>query len=155
MHIIIDVVLVAIFVLTIVRFYRKGFVKSLFSLCKVFVSIIAALILTPWVGNIINNKILAFILIFILTMIACGALSFALDKLFKLPLLREINKLFGLALGAVCGFIYMMVSLPLITLILNLISLNTSEISAKIMEEKTIVYSLLSKIDIVSILFIH
>ena len=155
MNVIIDIILAAVFAFTVIRFYTKGFVKALFSLCKFFLSIAAAFLLTPFVGNILNNKIIAFIVIFVLSMIACVFLSFTMDKIFNLPVLREINKLFGLALGVVCGFLYAMVSVTVITWILDLLSLNNPEISAEIMSEKTVIYSVLSKIDIISILFVH
>ena len=155
MNIIIDIVLVVIFTMTVISFYRKGFIKALFSLCKVFVSTIAAFVLTPLVINIISNKLLAFIIIFVLSMIACGLLSYVMDTLFKLPVLKEINKLFGLALGAVCGFLYMLVSFSIITLILDLVGVNNPELSVEVMTEKTLVYSFLSRIDIVSFLFLY
>jgi len=155
MNIIIDIVLVVIFTMTVISFYRKGFIKALFSLCKVFVSTIAAFVLTPLVVNIISNKPLAFIIIFVLSMIACGLLSCVMDTLFKLPVLKEINKLCGLALGAVCGFLYMLVSFSIITLILDLVGVNNPELSVEVMTEKTLVYSFLSRIDIVSFLFLY
>lgn len=155
MNIIIDIVLVAIFAITVIDFYRKGFIKALFSLCKVFISIILAFALTPVAENIIGNRILAFIIIFVLSIIACSFLSFIIDKLFKLPVLKEINKICGLLLGAVCGFLYMLVSYSIITLILNLISIKFPELSAVTMMEKTLIYSLLSRIDLISFLFLY
>ena len=155
MNIVVDVILIFIFAATVVQFYRKGFVKSLFSLCRLFASIIIAFAFTSIVADLVNNKLLAFILLFIAAMIACGILSSVIDKLFSLPILKEINKLFGLALGAVCGFLYALVASSAVTLVMNILSWRIPNLSAELLMEETVVYSFLSRIDIVHILFYH
>ena len=56
MHILIDAILILVFFITVIHYYRVGFVKALFSVCKVFLSIVIALSLASPVGAIISDK---------------------------------------------------------------------------------------------------
>ena len=56
MHILIDAILILVFFITVIHYCKVGFVKALFSLCKVFLSIVIALSLASPIGTIISDK---------------------------------------------------------------------------------------------------
>lgn len=57
MHILIDVIIVLVFVITIFHYHRIGFVKALFSVCKFFISVVIAFSLASSLGSVISEKI--------------------------------------------------------------------------------------------------
>ena len=56
MHIAIDIILVFILLFTTIRYFRMGFVKALFSICKFALSLLLAFSLASTVGAIISEK---------------------------------------------------------------------------------------------------
>ena len=55
------------------------------------------------------SNILAFVTIFFAVIIVLKIATFILDLIFKLPVLNAANRVFGLLLGIVCGFLYVSV----------------------------------------------
>ena len=230
MHIIIDVILIAVFVSTVINGYRIGFIKSLISVCKFFISIAIAFALASHVGALISEKvvyepvlsvvtdkvedvagtvneeadlseifdklpdsvklfvsydedaqdkingaisdgiisdesiselshsiasgisgvissIIAFLAVFAISMIALTILAFVLDKIFTLPVLKQANKLLGLIFGVFYGAFNVFAVCTVITLILHLIGVNSPELSAEAMKDRTVVYSLVENVD--------
>ena len=226
MHFIIDAILIAVFVLTVIHYYRIGFIKALFSVCKFFVSITIALALASQVGAMISEKaiytpvynavnkevegiaenltenasisdvvdklpesvtvlitssgidqsllnstvsdetiegiskniaqkvsstisnIAAFLIIFIVSLIALTLIAFILDKICALPVLKQANKILGLCFGLIGGAFNALAACTIITLILHMIGVNSPELSAEAMKEKTVVYSIVENIDV-------
>jgi uncharacterized membrane protein required for colicin V production len=58
MHILIDAILIIVFALTVIHYYRIGFVKALISVCKLFVSLAVAFALATHVGSLISEKVI-------------------------------------------------------------------------------------------------
>lgn len=231
MHILIDVILIAVFLITIIHYYRIGFVKALFSICKFFLSVAIAFSLASPLGALISEKfiykpiestvteqirsvsetmnenssiselveklpeslkllifssdsvsneingelsgeivntesiekvsiaiterisvlvsnIIAFLMLFAVSMVALTILAFVLDKLCSLPVLKQTNKLLGLAFGMLCGAFHVFATCTIITLILHLVGVDSPELSAQAMKEKTVVYSFIENIDL-------
>lgn len=224
MNFVIDIVLILILLGTTLNYFRMGFVKALFSICKFAVSVILAFALSSTVGSIISEKfvydsvyesvhtkvegiagdvnedldmsglvdklpksvqsllassgqdidelkndlgedkitkenieefsasvssrvssvisnVIAFVIIFIVAMLLLGIVAFILDKICKLPGLRQINKTLGIIFGAICGILQVVIACTVITAILNMIGVNSPELSVEAMNEKTVVYS--------------
>lgn len=227
MHFIIDAILIAVFVLTVIHYFRIGFIKALFSVCKFFVSIIIALALASQVGATISEKavytpiynavnkevegiaeglgqnadiselvsklpgsvtnliissegidqsllnstiseetikgisaniagkissvisnIIAFLILFIVSLLVLTIIAFILDKICKLPILKQTNKILGLCFGLIGGVFNVLFACTIITLVLHMIGVNSPELSAEAMKEKTVIYSIVENIDI-------
>lgn len=120
MPIIIDVVFIALFVLSLVRHYRLGLACSVLSAGKfVFALLAAAVLRTPtaslilmfWDGSSLSAQgesivsgVLAFILVFVAVFILSGFIIRMLSKI-KIPVITRIDKLLGLLLGAIIGIL--------------------------------------------------
>jgi uncharacterized membrane protein required for colicin V production len=104
------------------------------------------------VSSIISTAI-AFISVFVISMIALIIVVFFLDKLFKAPILNKLNKALGFAFGIITAFIALTVISAALTLVLNIMSAGNPEISAEIIKDKTIVYKLISSINVISWFF--
>ena len=237
MHIIIDVVLIAVFASTVINGYRVGFIKSLISVCKFFVSIAIAFALASHVGALISEKvvyepvlsivtdkveevagtvnestdlseivnklpdsvrlfisydtdaqdkvndaissgiitdesilelshsiasgisdvisrIIAFLVVFTISMIALTVLAFVLDKIFTLPVLKQANKLLGLIFGVFYGLFNMFAVCTVITLILHLTGVGSPELSAEAMKDRTVIYALVENVDMSHLILI-
>ena len=231
MHIIIDTVLILVFLITVIYYYKIGFVKALFSVCKFFISVAIAFSLASSVGEVISEKviyksiestvnektqsiakslnensfvsdlieslpssikmlifssnsatdelngelageiiseesiiavsgiiserisvivsnIIAFLILFALSMIALTVLSFLLDKLCTLPVLKQTNKFLGLVFGTLFGSFHVFAACTIITLILHLLGVDLHEMSVEAIKEKTVVYSFVESIDL-------
>ena len=120
MHLIIDLVLIAIIALFAIKHYRTGLFCSVLeagrfiaatALAAFFRSSIATLIMglifegkgsTP-VANMLSGMI-AFVLIFVLVVVISGAIIRAISNI-KIPVLTDFDKWLGLTLGAILGVI--------------------------------------------------
>ncbi len=125
---IIDIILILIFLLCLLYYYQKGFVRSILSVFCLFASLVLTKVLSPfavvWLCENIGYfksdfgeykaNIAAVALVFILLNIVFGVIIFAIDKIFELPVLKTVNKALGFLLGAVCGLIVIAVSIALI-----------------------------------------
>ena len=72
------------------------------------------------------------------------------DKLFNLPALKKWNRALGFVFGVVCSFILLIVVGSILTFVLNMVGANNPDlgISAEVMQERTVVYRLISKINL-------
>ena len=237
MHIAIDIILACVLLFTTIRYFKMGFVKALFSICKFALSLLLAFSLASTVGAVISEKavyntvyesvhskveavagdlnegldmsdvvdklpesmieliadsdedvdalkselgeekinnesivslsknistristlisnVLAFILIFVISMIVLGIVAFILDKVCELPGLRQVNKLLGLALGALCGILGVIIACAVITALLSIMpSANSPGMTVEAMNEKTVIYSFVNNSGLSSWIF--
>lgn len=58
MHIAIDIVLLLLFVFTTIRYYKAGFVKALFSICKFLLSVVIAFSFASTLGSFISDNVI-------------------------------------------------------------------------------------------------
>ncbi len=103
-------------------------------------------------STVISN-VAAFIIIFIASMLLLWLAMIILDKFFTLPILHQFNKLFGIILGSVSGVIKVVVACAVITGVLNLLCVNSPELSPEVMNEKTIIYGFVNSIGLGDLLF--
>ena len=120
MNFIIDIIILLIFVYSVWKGHKQGFIKTLFSLIIRMASFVLALVFAHPVSLLFANKILtgypqatvkavsytaAFIIVYIVAHIAISIVSNVLDLISKLPLLNFANKTLGIAIGAALGFV--------------------------------------------------
>ncbi len=119
---IIDIILAVIFIGMTVRYYIRGFAKTVLKTLAFFLSIVIAKsfsgTVTEWIFA--NTKLFAgmekYIATLIITVICFVAISvlfnfliMLVNKIFKVPVLKQANKILGGVLGALCGAILVIV----------------------------------------------
>lgn len=82
---------------------------------------------------------LAFLLLFLAALIAIKILTAILDGIFKLPLLKQANKLAGLLFGAVAGGLYAMLLSRILISLLPWLASTAGGIFSENLVEKTVV----------------
>jgi len=93
---------------------------------------------------------LAYVSIFVVSIIVLTILVFILDKICKLPVLKQLNKTLGCIFGIICAIINVMAVCAIITLVLNIVGIEKPELIPDIISDKTIVYNFISNINIFS-----
>ena len=119
---IIDIILAAILLIPTIKYFTKGFAKTILNFVAFFMSIVLARgvsgAVTDWVFS--NTKLFTgterYIAQLIITVLCFVVLSVLLNwvvalvnKFFKIPVLKQANKLLGGLLGALCGVMVVIV----------------------------------------------
>lgn len=110
------IIICAVILLMAVYGYKKGFVKMLVPLVSAFLSLIVLLMLKDWLfailfqwaifqGEHVLTRVVLIWLIFVLGTLAFKWLIKILHILTKLPLVCGLNKLLGLMVGLIEGFL--------------------------------------------------
>lgn len=124
---ILDFIFIGILASISFAIYRKGFVEEIFSHLAWIVSSVLSLILAPLfafkvVSHItkVENEILlyliAFVSLFILFYLIIRIIGSFVDSIFKLPILKDLNKVLGAMLGLIEGIIIISIVLQLLLL---------------------------------------
>ena len=159
MHILIDVALVLIFGWSVYSYVKNGLIKSLINAGKFLISFILACVLVKPIGNAIASarnlsdtasqiacKAITFVGIFLISLILVSILGTLLQKVAKLPVLHQVDKIAGLALGIVVGFLKVFVLSSIFKMILNFgIVKNGAEIAAN-----TVIFEWLANTNIIT-----
>lgn len=134
MSMILDVMVLATILLCTIIYTRRGFIKGLMGLCGTLIAIIAAAstksmliptfsapiekLLNGSAGSILSQLfdtsstaesiagVIAFILLFVVYLIALRLLTALIDHFCKLPVLKKANRFMGLLLGLCVGLLY-------------------------------------------------
>ncbi len=134
MSMILDILVILTLVITLLLYTKRGFVKGALGLCGCLVAMILATlgqpILRPYLEAPIRAllagdgegslsgvlgadftvttiaSVISFFLLFLLILTAVKLLTFLLDRLFRLPVLSQANRLLGFLLGLCIGLIY-------------------------------------------------
>lgn len=127
-----DIFVVAIFVITVVRYWIKGLTGVVLDIAAYIASAIAASVLGMPIGSLLFEsaveKALAetavtehfltpksiagaigFVVIFIVAFIICKIVFSRFNKLFNIPVIGLINSILGAALGLVLGYLFIQV----------------------------------------------
>ena len=119
---IIDIILAGVFLVMTLTYLKKGFAKTILKFVAFFLSIVLSRVLsgtvTDWIFS--NTKLFVgtekYIAKLIITVLTFVVLSFLLNflvslinKVFKIPVLKQANQLLGALLGAVCGGIIVVI----------------------------------------------
>lgn len=136
MSMLLDVIVLAVIAISVIVNVKRGFVKSLLNFVGFFVALICAYLAIPVLmptleapiaealktydgssGSLsdllsmnitpeIIAKVLSFMILFMLINIAVKIAAWLIDKFFKLPVLKQANKLLGFILGLIVGLFY-------------------------------------------------
>jgi len=106
MSILLDILMVALFVLPVYIGYKKGLISSVLDLVSFFISFFVAIYLCAFLGNDLQERIIWFLVIFVVVYIALIIIKRALNLISKLPVIRKLNDVFGAVFGAICGIVY-------------------------------------------------
>lgn len=135
---ILDIVLGLIFILCVGYYYRKGFARSILEFFSFFA---AAIVTRVFYGDIaaflLENtnffdgstfpgqtaRLVSIIGLFIIASILIKFIISAIDRVFKLPLIKTANKAMGLLIGVLCGFLLVTV----ICVVLNFVAMTGYE----------------------------
>ncbi len=137
MAILVDIILVALFVLTLFKHTRLGLVCSILSAGRFIFSLILALVLCYPVGALANaagvpsalSGIAAFIVVFILAMLLSKLLVSLLSKI-KIPLVTAVDKLLGFVLGVILGAILVSLTATTVYTVIELVASLSTESEA-------------------------
>ncbi len=142
MSVFFDIILVAIFLLTVIRHARLGLACSVLSAGKIILALIAAIALCYPVASLFYalgmpeaiSGIAAFIAIMLVTFLLSGLLIKLLSMI-KIPVITRIDKLLGAVLGIILGAILVsMASTAIYTVIELMASLNAESDAMSIYE---------------------
>ena len=119
---IIDIILAGIFIVMTAVYFRRGFAKTILKFVSFFLSIVLSRTLSGSVMDwVLENtslftgteryitKLIITVLTFVIVSAALNALVMLVNKFFKIPVLKQANKLLGGLLGALCGGIIVVV----------------------------------------------
>jgi uncharacterized membrane protein required for colicin V production len=119
---IIDIILAGIFIAMTAVYFRRGFAKTILKFVSFFLSIVFSRALSGSVMDwVLENtslftgteryitKLIITVLTFVVVSAALNALVVLVNKFFKIPVLKQANKLLGGLLGALCGGIIVIV----------------------------------------------
>ncbi len=136
MSMLLDIIVLAVLAICIVIYTKRGFMKSLLNFIGFFVALVCAYLAQPvlapalegpigrtlagydgsdgtlseMLGSDITASIIAsvvaFAILFILFSVAVKLVAWFVDRVFRLPVLKQANKLLGLILGLLIGLFY-------------------------------------------------
>ncbi len=86
------------------------------------------------------SNVVAFILIFAVSVLVILIVGFILGKVAKLPLLNVTNRVLGLAVGILLGIIFVFIFAALVKAVVPYISISGEHFAANTFEEGTIIY---------------
>jgi uncharacterized membrane protein required for colicin V production len=119
---IIDLILAGIMLVMTAIYFKKGFAKTILKFIAFFLSIVLSRVLsgtvTDWIFS--NTKLfvgteryIAKLIITVLTFVILSALLNFLvsliNKVFKIPVLKQANQILGGLIGAICGGIIVVI----------------------------------------------
>ena len=135
MSMILDVIIIATLLISVWLYTKRGFIKGILGLCGFFIALTAAALTRPFLAPMIRDvfhldgwacgasgtlhdflnvrfapdelaSVIAFFLLFVFFMLVVKLVTFLLDRLCRLPVLKQANRLLGFCLGLIIGFFY-------------------------------------------------
>ncbi len=101
----------------------------------------------------ICGRVIAFVVIFILALIAINIIVWLLDFVVELPILRQINKIGGIVLGAINGILFVFILAGVINISIGYIMNDRTAEEIDKIEESTVIYKTVNSINPVRMIF--
>ncbi len=115
----VDGMLAAIFIVTVIFYYKKSFIRAVLEFVAFFASAVIAKVYSDRVGAFLMRRfsffsdpygkekatLVAIVLLFILISVALEVIIHYIDKGFKLPVIKTANKMLGIVLGILIGIV--------------------------------------------------
>ncbi len=152
MGIIVDICLAALLAWKLFTGYRRGLSGILLGIARIVVSFAVAIIFGPAIGNLIDessvlSRVLSYIGVFIVAYIAC-TLIMTLLKQIKIPLVTQVDKLLGMAVGGVFGLISIAVIVAILYSLLYAISKVSSGSDVMQIYESSYIFKFINEFNI-------
>ena len=144
---VIDIILVILVGVIILRGWLKGLSGIMLSFASFAVSAILSWVFHPRLAEYINIGdipypllcAISIVIIFIVSMLACGFITFLIKSIFKLPVLKIADKLLGIIFSLVCSLILLkLISEGITMLILGLNTLFPDKIGTDLISDSLI-----------------
>jgi len=114
MHILIDVLLVALFAVPVISGWKRGFITTVLELVSFIIAFIVAFVGTMLGVAIVDaSPIVVFVILFIVAYIALIIIKNILNVVAKLPVLKTMNNLLGLIVGLVQGMFFFLLAVAI------------------------------------------
>ncbi|MBE6573210.1 MAG: CvpA family protein [Ruminococcaceae bacterium] len=122
-----DLILIAIIAVCAVKGWRNGFISTVIRTASFVISILISSLLCESVAKLfkVNEtvaNILAFVLIFLLSLLLLRFAAFITKKLGKIKLIKKTNEILGLVFGILLGLFYAWVTALLAGTVISVIS---------------------------------
>lgn len=104
------------------------------------------------ISSFLSNSI-AYILIFIASLVVLSILSILLDAIFKLPVLKTLNKALGFSLGIICAVLNVLIIVSIMNIAFNLVGARYPLLSIEAVNDKTFLLGFINSLDIFHWLF--
>ena len=112
MHVLFDILLLAVFAFFVVRGWMRGFVKSVLSFGRTVLSVLLTIafggVFASWLSATLGGAftaVIAYVVLFILLYAGMTVIIFLVQRIVELPILKQCNKLLGTLLGVLTGWI--------------------------------------------------
>lgn len=99
------------------------------------------------------SRIIAFVIIFVLALVAIKILVWLLDFIVELPILRQINKAGGIVLGVLNGLFFVFMIAGILNMSLGYIMKDKTSDEIAQITEKTVIYKNLNSINPINMIF--
>ncbi|MBP3938151.1 MAG: CvpA family protein [Clostridia bacterium] len=119
---IVDIVLAGIFLVNVAIYFKRGFAKTILKFVAFFLSIVLSRAVSETVANwVIEHtdffegkefyiaKLIITVIVFVVLSALLNGLVVLINKIFKIPVLKQANQILGGLLGALCGGIIVIV----------------------------------------------
>lgn len=126
MAILLDVLMVLLFVLCVWSGWRRGFVKVLGGVLALVAATLVSVLFSASVADAVADKVsLQLPLVQLICSVALFAVTFAvvsfvlrsLDVVAKIPLIKQLNKVLGLAVGVLSGVLWVWFAINVLKLV--------------------------------------
>ena len=121
MNVTIDIILCLLGISIVVLHTVRGFVKSVLGAVKLALAFILTFIITPafFSTDDIGATLIAYLLVFASVFIVLTVVTFFLNKLFELPVLKTANKILGFILGLAVAYVVLCFASAILNVLLS------------------------------------
>lgn len=138
MFVLLDILMVALFAVVAFLGFKRGFVKTVLSSARLLLAILITYLLgshiSSWVRNTFMEPsesgvenlaadalsvVIGYLLTFLLSFVILAVATWFLGKVLSLPVLKQFDKLLGLVVGLVSGFVVVCLVSTLIWVLLK------------------------------------
>lgn len=138
MFVLLDILMVALFAVVAFLGFKRGFVKTVLSSARLLLAILITYLLgshiSSWVRNTFTEPsesgvenlaadalsvVIGYLLTFLLSFVILAVATWFLGKVLSLPVLKQFDKLLGLVVGLVSGFVVVCLVSTLIWVLLK------------------------------------
>ena len=110
MSVLIDVIIIAVFLFPVFKYWHKGLMQAILGVGKFIAAVIAAVILGRPIALLVNNvfslgwmsAVLTYIAVFLIALLVFSILCLSLKSI-KIPIISTLDKILGLCLGILIG----------------------------------------------------